>query len=272
MFSYSGRQILVIGGGRGIGRAIALAHARAGANIAVAARNVEQLNDVVNEIKALGREAWALPVDLSERGAAEGLITRALDALGRIDVLVNSAGDIGLQGRASFDLDEDDFDQVFRLHARASLLTSTKAAQSMVERGIRGAILNIASVGGLFPAPSAVLYGSAKAAVLHLTKSLAMEYGMHGIRVNAIAPGLVETPLIEHLIASEEARADSASFYPLNRLGNVDDVAAASIYLCSDEAAWVSGETLMINGGQHASSAMFRWPRTHNHVPPSRRI
>ncbi|MEX5631516.1 SDR family oxidoreductase [Parafrankia sp. FMc2] len=272
MFSYAGRRALITGGGRGIGRAIALAYAKAGADIAVAARSPGQLDDTVREIKELGREAWALPVDLTARGAPQDLVTRALDVMGRIDVLVNSAGDTGRLERSTFDLTDDDVDHVYQLHVKSALFTSIRAAESMVRLGIPGAILNITSTGGLFPTPGAVLYGSAKSAINHLTSTLGMEFGTHGIRVNAIAPGLIDTPLVADRLVSEEDQIDLASFYPINRVGHVDDVSAAALYLCSAEAGWVSGVTLLINGGQHASNAMFRWPRRHNEVPAGRRI
>lgn len=272
MFSYAGRQVLVIGGGRGIGRGIALAYAQAGANVAVAARSLEQLDSVVKEIQELGREAWALPVDLTATGAAEDLISRALEVLGRIDVLVNSAGDTGRLEPGTFNVTEADFDHVYSLHVRSSLFASIRAAESMVQRGVRGSILNITSVGGAFVSPGAVLYGSAKAAVNHMTATLGMEFGTHGIRVNAIAPGPVDTQLIANRLVTEEDRTAMASFYPINRIGDVDDIAAAALYLCSEEASWVSGVTLVINGGQHATSGMFNWPRRHNEVPPARRF
>jgi NAD(P)-dependent dehydrogenase (short-subunit alcohol dehydrogenase family) len=272
LFSYAGRQVLVTGGGRGIGRAIALAYAQAGANVAVAARDTAQLDTTVKEIQALGREGWALPADLTAPGAPRELVARALAAMGRIDVLVNSAGDTGRQERPTFDLTDDDFFHVYRLHVQSALVTCVESARSMVERGIAGAILNITSTGGRFPTPGAVLYGSAKAAVNHLTTSLAMELGTHGIRVNAIAPGLTDTPLVANRLTTEENQVDLASFYPINRIGRVDDVTAAALYLCSAEAGWVSGEILLINGGQQATNAMFRWPRTHNPVPAGRQI
>ncbi|WP_083749312.1 glucose 1-dehydrogenase [Frankia sp. CcI49] len=272
LFSYLDRRVLVVGGGRGIGRAVALALARAGADVAVAARGREQLDAVVAEIQALGRQAWALPVDLTEPGAPGDLVERALAALGRIDVLINSAGDTGRLERGTFNVTTDDFDHVFGLHVRAALMTSIRAAESMRDRGVAGAILTITSVGGCFPSPGAVLYGAAKAALNHLTSTLGMEFGTHGIRVNAIAPGPVETELIADRLTTAEDRAAMASFYPLNRIGHVDDVAAAALYLCSAEASWVSGVTLLLNGGQHASNGMFRWPRTHNPVPPGRHI
>lgn len=272
MFSYAGRQVLVVGGGRGIGRGIALAYARAGADVAVAARSLEQLAGVVQEIQALGRDAWALPVDLTAPRAADDLVARALGVLGRIDVLVNSAGDTGRLERDTFELTEADFEHVSALHVRSALFTSIRAAESMVRLGLPGAILNITSVGGQFVSPGAVLYGAMKAAVNHFTATLAMEFGTHGIRVNAIAPGPIDTPLIADRLTTDEDRAAMASFYPLNRVGEVDDVAAAALYLCSAEASWVSGETLVINGGQQATSGMFRWPRIHNEVPPARRI
>lgn len=272
---YEGRRVLVTGGGRGLGRAISLAMAERGAAVVVAGRTVGHLNQTVRELKAAGASAWALAVDLSEVAQAEGLIARAIDVMGGIDILVNNAGGWGSTAGAVgpiFEATVEGFDAVFQLNVRSPLFASIAAAKAMVAQGTGGCVLNIASVDGLWPAPTEALYASAKAAVVSLTATLAYEFGTHGIRVNAIAPGVVETEMTAPWLATGEQRSDRASFYPINRIGKPEDVAAAAVYLCSDDASWVSGVTLPVCGGQYGTSDTFRWVRSHNRVPDAGRL
>lgn len=272
---YEGRRVLVTGGGRGLGRAIALAMAQRGASVVVAGRSVGQLEQTVQELEAAGAPSWALAVDLYHVDEAEQLVGRAIEAMGGIDVLVNNAGGWGTTTGAVgpiFEATVAGFDAVYNLNVRSPLFATIAAAKAMVAQGTGGCVLNIASVDGLAPAPTEALYASAKAAVLSLTATLAYEFGTHGIRVNAIAPGVVETEMTAPWLATEEMRADRASFYPLNRIGQPQDVAAAALYLCSEEASWVSGVTLPVCGGQYGTSDTFRWVRSHNPVPDSARM
>jgi NAD(P)-dependent dehydrogenase (short-subunit alcohol dehydrogenase family) len=159
------------------------------------------------------------------------------------------------------------FDSIYSLNVRSPFFAAQRAAKIMKEAGTRGAILNIVSIDGLTPAPGEAVYGSAKAANISLTQTLAIELGRYGIRVNAIAPALIDTPLVADWIDSPELRQDRASYYPINRLGQPEDVAAAAVFLCSDEAGWISGVTLPVAGGQQATSDLFRWVRRQNPVP-----
>ncbi len=272
---YEGRRVLVTGGGRGLGRAISLAMAERGAQVAVAGRTVGQLNQTVRELEAAGATAWALAVDLSDVAQAEGLIARAIEVMGGIDILVNNAGGWGTTAGAVgpiFEATIEGFDAVYNLNVRSPLFASIAAAKAMVGQGTGGCVLNIASVDGLGPAPTEALYASAKAAVLSLTATLAYEFGTYGIRVNAIAPGVVETEMTAPWLATGDQRSDRASFYPINRIGQPEDVAAAAVYLCSDDASWVSGVTLPVCGGQYGTSDTFRWVRSHNQVPDTAKL
>ena len=275
MFSFEGKKALATGGGRGIGRAIALAFASKGADIALAARSRYELDNVAAEIRALGRKAFVHALDLANTEQAANMVDTAAGELGSLDVLVNNAGgitdipgSIGPLAEATIDA----FDAMYALNVRTPLFAAVAACHVMSRQGKGGAILNIVSIDALFPAPTEGIYGSAKAAVVNLTKVLAYEAGKDRIRVNAIAPGVIETRLTEPWLRTQDQRADRASFYPLNRVGMPDDIAGAAVYLCSDEAGWVSGNVLYVTGGQLATSDVFRWVRAHNPVPDSSKI
>ena len=275
MFSLEGKKALVTGGGRGIGRAIALAFARQGADVALAARSGDELELVAGEIRSLGRKASVHTVDLANTDEAVTMVNTAAGELGSLDILVNNAGgitdvpgSIGPLAEATVDA----FDAMYALNVRTPLFAAVAACRLMSRQGNGGAILNIVSIDALFPAPTEGIYGSAKAAVVNLTRVLAYEAGKDRIRVNAIAPGVIETRLTEPWLRTQDQRADRASFYPLNRVGVPDDIAGAAVYLCSDEAAWVSGNVLYVTGGQLATSDVFRWTRAHNPVPESSKI
>jgi len=275
MFSFDGKKALVTGGGRGIGRAIALAFARQGADVALAARGRAELEKVAEEIRALGRKAFIHVLDLANTDHAVKMVNAAADELGSLDILVNNAGgitevpgSIGPLAVATLDA----FDAMYALNVRTPLFAAVAACRVMSRQSTGGAILNIVSIDAVFPAPTEGIYGSAKAAVVNLTKVLAYEAGTDRIRVNAIAPGVIDTRLTEPWLRTDDQRADRASFYPLNRVGVPDDIAGAAVYLCSDEAAWVSGNVLYVTGGQLATSDVFRWVRAHNPVPDSSKI
>jgi NAD(P)-dependent dehydrogenase (short-subunit alcohol dehydrogenase family) len=275
MFTYEGKRAIVTGGGRGIGRAIALAFAGQGADVTLAARSREEIDSVAAEIRNLGRQAWALPTDMSDAGAARAMVDRAVEQMGGVDILVNNAGgglDAAGAGGELVDTTPEGFDYVFRLNVRSPLYATTAAARHMIKAGNGGAVLNIVSIDGLFPAPTEALYGAAKAAMVNLTQCLAYELGRHRIRANAIAPGVIETQLTAGWLKTPEMKQERASFYPLGRVGKVDDIASAAVYLCSDEAGWVSGITLLVAGGSLATSDVFRITRKHNPVPEDMKI
>lgn len=270
--SYAGKKVLITGGGRGLGRAMAVSMAERGAQVAVAGRTVAQLEDAVQEISALGGTAHALAVDLYDIEASTQLAHRAIETMGGLNILINNAGGWNnVEGAVGpiRNATPDGFDAVYVLNVKAPLMTTIAAAEHMISNGGDGVVLNVVSVDGMHPAPTEALYASAKAAMISLTQTLSYEYGTHGIRVNAIAPGIVETEMTAPWLQTPEDRADRSSFYPLGRIGQPEDVAKAALFLCSDESSWITGVTLPVCGGQYATSDIFRWVRKHNPVPES---
>ncbi len=274
MFSYEGKKTIVTGSGRGIGRATALAFAGQGADVVLASRTESELEAVAEEIRALGRKAWVFPSDMSQMDDGLALIDKANEAMGGIDVLVNNAGGGSSVKGGIGPLEEatpEVFDGLYRLNVMVPFFMAQSAARVMAERG-GGAILNIVSIDGTFPTPGEGLYGSAKAALISLTATLAVELGRHNIRINAIAPSLIDTQLVARHLKTEEQRADRASFFPINRVGRAEDIAGAAVYLCSDEAGWTSGETMLVAGGTKTPADLFRWLRRVNPVPEDSKI
>lgn len=266
----NGKSALVTGASRGIGRAIACRLAAEGATIAVHARSEDSALAVVREIESAGGSALPVTADLGAASAPSELVAEALAALGRLDVLVNNAGgwgDVPGEYGPILDATVAGYEAVFGLNVRATLFAAVEAARAMRDQGTGGVIVNLASVDGLGPTPGEALYAASKAAIVNLTSTLAYEFGHLGIRVNAVAPGVVETDLTLPYLQSEDERIERASFYPINRLGVPDDVAAAVAFLCSAEASWISGVTVPVCGGQAATSDIFRWTRSHNPVP-----
>ena len=275
MFSYAGKRVLVTGAGRGIGRAIALDMAKQGADVCVAARSRTELESVTASIRNLERQASFMSIDLSNARAGRQVVLWAFDQMGGLDVLVNNAG-----GGSSLwggigpleDTTDEGMRSIYGLNLEAPFFSCLQAISIMKEAGT-GSILNIVSVDGLVAVPGEALYGSAKAALVSLTESLAIEAGTYNVRINAIAPGLINTTLVGNQLKTELQRTDRASYYPLNRIGEPTDISAAAVFLCSDEAEWVSGVTLPVSGGLHKTTgAMFRWVRNHNYVPAELRI
>jgi NAD(P)-dependent dehydrogenase (short-subunit alcohol dehydrogenase family) len=249
-FRLDGRVALVTGGSRGIGRAAALGLAQAGADVAVAARKPEDLEQVAGEIRALGRRALAVPAHLGRREDIDRLFQAVADAFGRLDVLVNNAATNPVFGPLA-DIDEAAWDRTMTLNVKGYLLASQRAARAMAPLG-RGAIVNIASTAGLRASPGLGAYAVSKAAVLMLTRVLGRELASLGIRVNAIAPAIIETRFSEALWKNPENLSWYLKSTPLGRTGQPEEVAGAVVYLCSDAASYVTGQTLALDGGHLA--------------------
>jgi NAD(P)-dependent dehydrogenase (short-subunit alcohol dehydrogenase family) len=241
-----GRTALVTGASRGIGEAIALALAEAGARLILVARGEEALQDVAERVDALGVECSTLPVDVTDRDAVASAVAEWTDTGGPIEVLVNNAG-TNVRKRAE-DYSLDEWDHLIDLNLTAAFHLARLVRPGMRERGF-GRIVNVASVSGLVALPTGVAYAAAKAGMIQMTKNLAREWGPHGITVNAVAPWYVRTELTEPLLAKPEFLARVLAATPTGRLGTPQDVASAVAFLCSPSASWINGVCLPLDGG-----------------------
>jgi dehydrogenase/reductase SDR family member 4 len=244
------RVAVVTGASRGIGRAIALGLARAGAHVVLAARRAPDLEVVAGEVAALGRRALPVPAHLGRREDIDRLFDRAEGEFSRLDILVNNAATNPVFGPLAT-IDEEVWDKLMALNVKGYLLTSQRAARSMIAAG-RGAIVNVASIAGLRASPGLGAYSVSKAAVLMLTRVMARELGPSGVRVNAIAPAVVETRFSEMLWKTPEILQRYVEATPLGRTAQPDEMVGAVVYLCSDAASYVTGQTLVLDGGHLA--------------------
>lgn len=244
MSSLTQQVAVVTGSGRGIGRGIALKFAAEGANIVCVSRSVENSEKVAAEVRATGRTAWAIAVDVADGAAVTAAVERILAEAGRVDILVNNAGITrdGLLMRMS----EADWDAVLDTNLKGAFLFTKALSRSFLKQR-SGRIINIASVIGLMGNAGQANYAASKAGLIGFTKSVAREFGSRGITANAIAPGFIDTDMTSGL--SDELRAGLLKQIPLGCLGNVDDVAAAAVYLAGPGGRYVTGQVLTVDGG-----------------------
>lgn len=246
--SLQGKVALVTGGGRGIGKAITQRLAAAGANVVIASRKLENLEATAREFAALPGKIIPIACHVGRKDQLEHLVQETKTRLGPIDILVNnSATNIG-QGPA-LDTDDDMLDKMIEVNIKSAFRLVRLIVPSMIERKRGGTIINIASVAGLHPQPGGLLYSFTKAGLLMLTRSWAQEFGVHNIRVNAIAPGLIQTDFSEFLWKNDTRRGQFENATPLGRIGQPEEVAGLALYLASDEAAFVTGQVMAVDGG-----------------------
>jgi len=263
MFALTGKSCVVTGASRGLGRAIALAFADQGADVVLAARSRGDLEQVRAEIEAKGRRAVVQPTDVTDVAQLTAAAEAAARAFGRLDVWVNNAGgDTSIAGGWAewLDVTEAGWDRMLQLNLKAQAFGAQAAARVMRDGKTGGAIIFLSSIDSFYAAPGGEgIYGACKAAINNITQTMAVELGQYRIRVNAIAPAVVETPLTAPWLATEADRKARAAFYPLRRVGQPSDVAAAAVYFASDEAAWVSGAVLLVSGGAVMTSDPYRY-------------
>ena len=247
LFSLVGKRALVTGASRGIGRAIALAYARAGADVAVVARSDAEIGALADQIRVLGRSAIALRCDVTQPEDIAAAIERVLGEFGALEVLVNNAG--GPVFNAPFlDIRPEGFARVLELNLMSVVRFSQAVGAHMVERRA-GSIINIDSIGASHPAPLVTPYCAAKAAVVNLTQALAQEWARSGVRVNALGPGLISTEINRALVEHPEFGRTMAEAVPLGRWGIPEDMVGGAVWLASDASAYVTGARIPIDGG-----------------------
>ena len=246
MFDLKGEKAIVTGGGQGLGREMALALAEAGADVAVVQRRVEVAEQTAEEIRKLGRDSLAMKVDVSKAEDVKNMVAVAKDRFGEIDILINNAG-IG-QGIPALDMTEEDWDSMIDIHLKGTFLCSQMVGREMVKQK-KGSIINIASMSGFIinrPQPQAH-YNTAKAGIAHLTKSLAMEWAKFNIRVNAIAPGYMKTPMLKRV--SDKIAEEWLSLSPMGRFGEPYEIKGLALFLASKASTFMTGTTIVIDGG-----------------------
>lgn len=246
--SLKGKVALITGGGRGIGKAITQRLAAAGADVVIASRKMENLEATAKEFSTLPGKIIPIACHVGRKEQIENLVKETEARLGPVDILVNnSATNIG-QGPA-LNTDEDMLDKMIEVNIKSAFRLVKLIVPKMIERKSGGTIINIASIAGLRPQPGGLLYSFTKAGLLMLTRSWAQEFGRHNIRVNAIAPGLIQTDFSEFLWKDDTRRSQYESLTPLGRIGQVEEVAGMALYLASDEAAFVTGQVMAVDGG-----------------------
>ena len=249
-FDLSGQTALVTGASRGIGRALAVGLAAAGADLALSGRDTDALAEVQAEVEALGRKAFVLPADVTDPDACRSLVADALSALGQLDVLVNNAGGSSFYGPL-LDLRFSGWEKTMRLNVDSIVHLSQAAGRHMVDRG-SGSVINVASVAGLTGTPMMSAYGASKAAVISLTKTMAHEWGGSGVRVNALCPGWTKTDLNQGLWGAEDGGASFVAGQALERWATVDEMVGPTVFLASAASSYVTGQCLVVDGGQTA--------------------
>jgi NAD(P)-dependent dehydrogenase (short-subunit alcohol dehydrogenase family) len=259
MNRFEGKVVLVTGGSSGIGRAAALAFAREGAMVAVAARGSERGEAVVREIEEAGGRAAFFQADVSRADQVEALVRGTIERFGRLDCALNNAATLEIGSHKPLhELTEEEFDAHLALNLKSVWLCMKHEIAHMLERGGGGAIVNTSSVNGLGGVPHASPYAAAKAGVLGLTKSAALECASLGIRVNALVAGGFRTPMLEgvfdHMAGGDPAAAEQlagqvAQTVPMQRIGRPEEAADAALWLCSDQSSYMTGHSLIVDGG-----------------------
>jgi NAD(P)-dependent dehydrogenase (short-subunit alcohol dehydrogenase family) len=253
-FSLEGKTAIVTGGGTGIGKSIAIEFARAGADVALCSRKLEHLEPVAKEITGLGRRTFAVAVDVRQEDQVKGIVERAVSEFGKLDIMVNDAG-ASVRAKPE-DISINGWNTVVQINLNGVFLGCKWAGKHMLERG-QGVIINIASIAGVYGSTMMSHYGASKSAVITFTRELAMAWGRKGVRVNCIAPGPIVTEgytdvLLKGGSEGEKAYKAVAERVGIGRWGKVEEIAYPAVFLASDAAAFIQGETIIVDGGPSA--------------------
>lgn len=265
LMGLDGKNALVVGGGFGMGRETALLLARVGANVAVADLSLERAAAVQAEVEALGRRATAIAGDVTSPDDARRVVAEAIEFFGELDVVANVVG-LASWGDL-FAIDDDTWGNQFAINLTHHVNIGRAAARHMIDRGISGRMVFVASVSGLYGAPMHAAYGAAKAGLMALIRTMSQEWGPHGLRINGIAPDLIATPRVAAGFADQgvtPAEVAAREDVPLGRMGEPFDVAGPLVFLVSDLSAFITGQTLVVDGGTHAA---FPHHKTNAFVP-----
>jgi NAD(P)-dependent dehydrogenase (short-subunit alcohol dehydrogenase family) len=252
LFDLTGKKAFITGASRGIGQEIAVAFAEAGADLALVARSEDGLATTAEKAVGYGREAFMIRADVTDQEAVEGAVATAIERLGHVDIVVNNAG--GSNFVASFmDLRVPGWDKLMRLNLTSAVYVCHTIGPHLAERG-QGSVINVASVAGLAASPLLSPYGAAKAGLISLTKTLAVEWAPLGIRINALCPGWTATELNRYLWEDETTGKATIATVPMQRWGRAAEMAGPAVFLASDASSYMTGQALVVDGGQTTMS------------------
>lgn len=249
-----GRVAVVTGAGSGIGRGVAAGLAAFGASVAIWEQNPDTCNEAAAEVGAVG-----IPTDVRDSAAVDAALAATVDQLGTVSILVNNAG--GVFWSSVLDTSENGWDALYRSNLRHVLLCTQRVARGMVAAGIGGSIMSVTSIEGVRAAPGYAAYAAAKAGVINYTKTAALELAPYGIRVNALAPDITLTEGMK-VVAPPGSEERFGYIVPMGRAGHVDEVAGAAVFLASNMASYITGQTIHVDGGTHAASGWYHDPKT----------
>ncbi len=245
-FSLAGKTAIVIGASRGLGQGMARALAEAGADLALVARTASSLDELAKEMKALHRECLILPRDVSKLSEIQSMVSRVIEAFGKIDILINSQG--AQVRKPAFEMTEQDWDGLMSVNLKSVFFFCQAVGRQMARQG-KGKIINVASLTSAIGLPNISIYGASKGGVAQLTKALAVEWAPYHINVNAVLPGYYKTALTEDLLKNEERAKWVLSRIPLGRTGLPEDLAGTVVFLSSEASDYITGQIIPVDGG-----------------------